>query len=610
MNKINILDNKTINKIAAGEVVERPLSVIKELVENSIDAKANAITVEIKDGGTSLIRVTDNGMGIPKDEVKIAFIRHATSKIKTEEDLSSILSLGFRGEALASIASVSMVEVITKESDALTGYRMEINGGELIEEGEIGCPEGTTMIVKNLFYNTPARKKFLKSNSSEANGINDIITKLAIGHPEISFKYINNNKVVFLTSGNGKLKDVIYNIYGKDVVKKIMNIAYVDMGLEIYGYIAKPEINRSTRVYENVFVNGRYIKSKEIESAIEEAYKEYLMVKRFPFAIIKININPAFVDVNVHPAKIEVRFKNVQDVKDIVRHSIKNVLKDINMVLDIDSEKEEKIVYKREEIKEPFEIENLKVREDELKENGFISQDFVQPKIIEVNNDIKEREVKINYDSEGIATELVEKDIVVNKENLFLDYKIVGQIFETYWVIESMGKVYAIDQHAAHEKILYENMLKQFLEGKIKSQVLINPIIVDLSQIEFNLVKSNISIFEKSGFKIEVFGTNSFAIREVPIIFNNPTNDRIFLDIVDEILQMKQSSIYELKNDDIATMACKAAVKANNKLSIVEARKLIEDLMLLENPFHCPHGRPVIISISKYEIEKKFKRIV
>ncbi|HBY21200.1 MAG: hypothetical protein A2Y24_01045 [Clostridiales bacterium GWE2_32_10] len=603
MHKINILDNKTINKIAAGEVVERPASVVKELVENSIDARATAITVEIKNGGISFIRISDNGCGISKDEVTTAFIRHATSKIKDEGDLSSILSLGFRGEALASIAAVSQLEVITKEYNELTGIRVQIDGGTVIEEGEVGCPEGTTMIVRNIFYNTPARRKFLKTESSEAGYIDEIVSKMALGHPEISFKFINNNNVVFYTSGNNELNNVIFNIYGRDISKKILEVDDYENNIKVEGFIGKPEINRANRMYENFFINGRYVKSDVLETSLLEAFKPYMMIKRFPFCVLKINILPDEVDVNVHPAKIEVRFKDENTIKDIVYKAVKKVLENQTFIIDVPliQNKEEKVTYDNILVKEAFEVENVLLKESDgdiiegilpIKDVNYFQPDFIkQPVAVKIESEGKNEDKEDNLE-------------------IFKNYRIIGQIFNTYWIIEQENSMYIIDQHAAHEKVLYEKLIKQFRADNIVSQQLLQPMIVDVSMREKEIILNNMLVFKNLGFEIEEFGKNSFAIREVPIIFNKPGSSRFFLDIVDEMLSKEVSSLYQNKEEEIADMACKSAVKANDRMSVEESKKMLDELMKLDNPFHCPHGRPVIIAMDKYELEKKFKRIV
>jgi len=598
LNKINILDNKTINKIAAGEVVERPASIVKELVENSIDANATAVTVELKNGGISFIRVTDNGTGIPKADVKTAFIRHATSKITDENDLSSILSLGFRGEALASIAAISQVEIITKEHNELTGIRMQIDGGTITEESEVGCPEGTTMIVKNIFYNTPVRRKFLKTDMTEAAFVEEILSKMTLGHPEVSFKFINNNKVVFFTTGNNDLNNVIFNIYGRDITKKMLEINEYENNIRVEGFIGKPEVNRANRMYENFFVNGRYIKSTGIENYLEDAFKPYMMIKRFPFCVLKINMPPDEVDVNVHPTKIEVRFKEEKKVCSAIYQAIKKVLENESFIVDIplSEEKEVKAELDKSHIKEAFEVEN-----HVLKEN---SMSILRQKPVVA----KETYYQPNFTEQYIVQENENK--IIEKKEVLKDYKIVGQIFNTYWVLEHESSMYIIDQHAAHEKVLYEKLMSEFVSDHIISQQLLQPMVIEVSIREKEIILKNLHILKKFGFEIEEFGINSFAIREVPIILNKPSNAQFFLDIVDQMLVKEVSNAYQNKEQEIASIACKSAVKANDKMSFDESKRMIDDLMNLDNPFHCPHGRPVIISMNRYEIEKKFKRIV
>ncbi|HCC08114.1 MAG TPA: DNA mismatch repair endonuclease MutL [Clostridiales bacterium] len=600
LHEISILDNKTINKIAAGEVVERPASIVKELVENSIDAKATAVTVEIKNGGISLLRVTDNGFGISKKDVKIAFIRHATSKIKDESDLSNILSMGFRGEALASIAAISQVEIITKEHNELTGVRMQIDGGIVTEEGEVGCPEGTTMVVKNIFYNTPVRRKFLKTEMTEAAYIEEILSKMALGHPEISFKFINNSNVVFYTSGNNDLNNVIFNIYGRDITKKLLEINDYENNIRVEGFVGKPEVNRANRMYENFFINGRYIKSTAIENYVEDAFKPYMMIKRFPFCVLKINMLPDEVDVNVHPTKIEVRFKEEKKVCIAVYQAIKRVLENVSFIVDVplNEEKELKVEINKTCIKDAFEVENYLIKEN--------NRDTLVEKPVKVN----ETYYQPDFIKQNIVHENENKKEIIERKEILKNYKIVGQIFNTYWILEHEKNMYIIDQHAAHEKVLYEKFMNEFKSENIISQQLLQPMVIEVSIKEKEIILKNIELLKKFGFEIEEFGINSFAIREVPIILNKPSNAKFFLDIIDQMLVRDVNSAYQNKEQEIASIACKAAVKANDKMSFEESKKMIDDLIKLDNPFHCPHGRPVIIAMDRYEIEKKFKRVI
>ncbi|WP_058485487.1 DNA mismatch repair endonuclease MutL [Defluviitalea phaphyphila] len=630
MNSIHKLDESTINKIAAGEVVERPASVVKELIENSIDAKASAITVEIKNGGISLIRITDNGIGIPKNDVKTAFLRHSTSKINTAEDLESISSLGFRGEALASIAAVSQLEIITKVLGDITGKRLEIHGGHFKEEQEIGCPEGTTLIVRNLFYNVPARKKFLKKPSTEASYISDIVYKTALGHPEVSFKYINNNSIIFHTSGNNDLKNCIFNVYGKEIAKKMIEINEENGDLKITGLIGKPEINRSNRTYESFYINGRYIKSKLLEQAVEEAYKTLLPINKFPIVVIHIFINPSKIDVNVHPTKMEVRFREEEIIYNFVLNSIKQNLKNKVLIPEVtwESSKKENLfkpISKSNNLPEPFEIENNNVSKEVVREENIIleskndnnskrnnftkdSQQNNKLGAIRKENskkrDIEKKDEKIIKDIENIKIEDIQTDSSVK------NYKIIGQVFKTYWIVEQENTMYVIDQHAAHERILYEKFINDFKTQNIHSQTLLEPLVINVSPREKDIIEENKELFLKFGFEIEEFGELAYVIRSLPILFDGPIDSGFFLEIVDTFLNdIKIRNAYDMKLNTIATISCKSAVKAKDNLSFEESKALIEQLLALENPYTCPHGRPTIISMNKYEIEKKFKRI-
>ena len=645
---IKLLDQNTINKIAAGEVIERPASVVKELVENAIDAKATAITIEIKEGGISFIRITDNGSGIEKDDVSTAFLRHSTSKIKEIEDLFTVKSLGFRGEALSSIAAVSKVEVITKTRDNLTGIRYIIEGGQEQFVEEIGCPEGTTIIVRQLFYNTPVRRKFLKTVGTEAGYVGELINKLALSHPEISFKFIYNN-VKLHTSGNNELKDVIYNIFGKETTKSLLEINYTSSDLTINGYIGKPENNRSNRNYENYYINGRYIKSKVIQNAIEEGYKTYLPMHKYPFTCFKITIKSELIDVNVHPTKMELRFNNNEYIYNNIIKVIKEALhvKELIPEISLDKKTDNKPVFIKEQIPEPFEKNRLNnnnsQRYQPIKQCNEFNKDDIENKKMVLENDANNHKSLLDKNIVSNSINETKQDFVLNKkndsttttvvdinkteelskkgeqikvpENLLSKesvpfHQIIGQLFNTYWIIEFKDKFYIIDQHAAHERILYEKIINDYKTSKVVSQELLQPIIFQVTLKERERLKNYIEIFIKLGFEIEPFGNDSYAVRAIPYIFNERVNPNYFL----EILDLLSNDDYSFKNNDIilekiASMACKAAIKANDKLTLKESNKLIEQLLSLENPYTCPHGRPTIISMTKYELEKKFKRI-
>lgn len=589
MSQIQLLDTATINRIAAGEVIERPFSVVKELVENSIDANSSAITVEINEGGISRIRVTDNGSGIENEQVKLAFLNHATSKIKTAEDIFNINSLGFRGEALASIASVSQLEIITKTHNSLIGKRLEIHGGEIKEDDDVGCPNGTTIIVKNLFFNTPARQKFLKKPSTEGGYICDILNRIALGHPNICFKFINNGKVALNTSGNNNLKNIVLSVYGKEFINKLLELDYNKYNFRVYGLIGKPELNRSNRAYENLFINGRYIKSDLVKNAVEDAYKTRIMVGKFPIYILNLELPSSEFDVNVHPTKLEVRFTKEYEIYDLVYNAVFETLQNKILIPKIETTEapKPKIELKKEQVLEPFEIEN-----PNLNYNKVQPQQEVQKAVL---NEPQQSFIK------------TENDNIVQKA--LNDYKIIGQAFDTYIFIEQNKSIYIIDQHAAHEKILYEKFMNCYKNNKFNSQILLEPLTIKLNLKEKEILLHNLDLFNKIGFQIDQFGDSDYIIRAVPIIFDKPENTDFFIEILD-LLNNSSSFSIDIKFDKIASISCKAAVKANKRLSKLEIDTLINDLMNLDNPFNCPHGRPTIIEMTKAEIEKKFKRIV
>ena len=672
---INELDKNTIDQIAAGEVVERPASVVKELVENAIDSGATAVTVEIKGGGIDMIRVTDNGSGIEKSQIRKAFKRHATSKLKNIDDLFSIHSLGFRGEALSSISSVAQVDCITKTKDDLTGTRYSINGGEEVGMEEIGAPDGTSFIIRNLFYNTPARKKFLKTPQTEGSYIGDVMEHLALDNPTISFHYINNKDDKFSTSGNGDLKELIYRIYGRDVSVSVRPINVSDHGITVEGYLGEPTLNRSNRNFEIFFVNGRYVKDKIISKALEEGYKQYLMMHKFPFAILHIRMDPSMVDVNVHPAKLEVRFNNQALLYDFIKTSVENVLSAQEMIPDallsskddeatkkaakeatvepvnvnaaaervdgsekvsvqasIDTDTEEKVVKKT--APQPF--ERVRFEENKVAESEPVYATGVKEKPIKIE-DVNKSAVwtRIFGDLDGSKAEKNERPspiikhqdaIVVEKKpvqlNLFdekvltkenvKEYEILGQIFGTYWIIGFKDKMFMVDQHAAHEKVNYERMMKRYKAGDILSQMVNPPVIVTLSAAEEEVFLQYRQYFEKLGFNIENFGGHEYAMRAIPIdLFGCDSEKEMFQEILDELSrETNLDRTPDVINYKIASMACKASVKGNTRMTREEMEALLDELLELDNPYNCPHGRPTIISMSKYEIDKKFKRVV
>ena len=599
MNNIELLDKNTIDKIAAGEVVDRPSSIVKELVENAIDAKSSAITIEVKEGGISFIRITDNGCGIPKKEISKAFLRHSTSKIRKIEDLSTISSLGFRGEALSSIAAVSQVELITKTYDELTGTRYLIDGGEEKSIEDIGAPQGTTFIIRNIFYNTPARKKFLKSPITEGSYITSLVERLALSNPNISFKYIINNQTKLYTTGNSNLKDIIYNVYGRDITSNLIEIEDETNYVKIKGYIGNPNVCRGNRNYENYFINGRYIKNTIIAKAIEDAFKPFLMQHKYPFTSILINLDGNLLDVNVHPAKMEVRFSSQNDVYD----SIYTIL--------------HKALTKKESIPEISLDKPSQIKPVVNTEINKIKNKIPEPFEFERRNEFVKEEKKIYTNNPEISYKLPEKtEPVYEQQKLFdmntvADIKIIGQVFDTYWIIQYTDKMFIIDQHAAHEKVLYERIVNNLKSKNFTSQIVNPPIIVSLTSAEEEIIQKFKQEFEMFGFDIENFGGKEYSIHAVPDNLYNLSAKELFIEMIDSLSGINNSiNETDMILDKIATMSCKAAVKGNNKLSYQEMEALFMELITLDNPYNCPHGRPTIVSMSKYELEKKFKRVL
>ncbi len=593
---IQLLDQNTIDKIAAGEVVERPMAVVKELVENAIDSGATAITVEIKDGGISFIRITDNGCGIAKEQISTAFMRHATSKISFIEDLLTVHSLGFRGEALSSIAAVAQVELITKTHDEICGSRYEIHGGIEKSLDEIGCPDGTTFIARNLFYNTPARLKFLKSKTTEGGYINDLMERFALSNPEIRFTFITDGKTKIQTSGNGQVKNNIYYIFGAEITKSMIEVDYKSQDLHVTGYIGKPEISRGNRGYMNYFINGRYIKSPVVAKAIEEAFHPYAMSHRYPFTLLFLDMDSSHLDVNVHPTKMEVRFSNHEEVFDTIYQGLSQAIKQSLLIPQVPlEEKKEKPPVVTEPARptiEPFETK--------------FEQQVAQPSnlpVLEPVQDIVREHKPFRYEQQDITlNEIVEKEEKI-------DFRIIGQVFATYWLIQYQDELLIIDQHAAHEKVLYEKLLKQIQNEQIPSQNLLVPIIVSLSVREEEVLKMNMDTLTRIGFIIEPFGGKEYAMKAVPSGFLDVPAKDLLLSLVDELMDQGKIA-HELLLEKCASMACKAAIKGNQTISYREAEQLIGQMLTLDNPYHCPHGRPTTISISQKEFEKKFKRII
>ena len=653
MSKIALLSQETIDKIAAGEVIERPSSVVKELVENAIDAGSTAITVEIKEGGISFIRITDNGSGIESSEVPLAFLRHSTSKIRSAEDLLCVHSLGFRGEALSSIAAIARVELITKTADALTGTRYLIEGSKEISQEEIGAPEGTTFLVRDLFYNTPARRKFLKTAQTEGTYISDMLEKLALSHPDISFKYINNNQTRLHTSGNGNRKDLIYHIYGREIASSLLEVNFKCDYFALTGFIGKPSINRGNRNYENYFINGRYIKSTVLSKAIEEAYKNFLMQHQYPFTVLYFTFEGETLDVNVHPTKMELRFGNNQEIYKELCDALYAVLSHRELIpeVPVTEEKKQKIehVYK-DPIPEPFEKRRInEIRSAAtavVKEpvasygNQALSKSSASIPVIKqpdmasaphpgviavqpnpkfeqpINKAAEPRKV---IDKQPIAQQQMQNPTQVTLESISSDFltkdakkkhRIIGQLFKTYWLIEYEDKLYIIDQHAAHEKVLFERTMARLNQKEYTSQTISPPIVLSLDAKEQEMLEKYLPQIEKLGYEIENFGGREYMISAVPDnLFHIDMKD-LFIEMLDDFSDISGRATPDLILEKVATMSCKAAVKGNDALSLPEIDALIEELLTLENPFNCPHGRPTIISMSKYEIEKNFKRIV
>lgn len=706
MSNIHVLDQITIDKIAAGEVIERPASVVKELVENAIDAGSGSVTVEIKEGGISYMRIADNGCGIARDDVQNAFLRHSTSKIRAAEDLEHIASLGFRGEALSSIAAVSQVEMITKTKEQLLGTRYQIAGGK--EEGleDTGASDGTTFLIRQLFYNVPARRKFLKTPITEASHVGDLMTRLALSHPEISFQFINNGQSRLHTSGNGNLKDVIYHVYGREITANLIPLEYKNNGLSLSGYIGAPLISRGNRNFENYFINGRYVKSNIIYRAIEDAYKDFSMQHKFPFTVFHITIDGEHVDVNVHPTKMELRFNNQQEVYNTLYEAIDSALHGRELIpkvtLDepkvpraevvpvtkekqnfrttgssvsfastagnmtkqaaqsemwagvqtpvkqkskIPPKEERNLDYFMEQMKKrvtSYHQQNssaeVKSRSDifkperqadrireavsqykatarDAKKQEFPKKTDVTPKI---PGTAKTTTEKTTANEQGIDIKANEKpeqmdlfeDRFLDKERK-ADYTLIGQIFDTYWLVQFENSLYIIDQHAAHERVLYERTLREMKNREFTSQMISPPIILNLTMQEAELLRQYMDRFTRIGFEFEEFGQDSFAVRSVPDNLFSIAKKDLLLEMIDHLSdELNRNQPSDLIDEKIASMSCKAAVKGNMSLSAAEVDTLIGELLLLDNPYHCPHGRPTIISMTKRELEKKFKRIV
>lgn len=663
MANIQVLDQITIDKIAAGEVIERPASIIKELVENAIDAGASAVTVEIKEGGISFIRITDNGCGIPKEEVPLAFLRHSTSKIRSVDDLTTVASLGFRGEALSSIAAIAQVELITKTKDEVTGTRYRIEGGAEKAIEDTGAPDGTTFLVHQIFYNTPARRKFLKTPMTEASHVSELMTRLALSHPEVSIQFINNGQEKLHTSGNGKLKDIIYHVFGRDIANNLLETNERIDGIQVQGFIGKPIISRGNRNYENYFINGRYVKSNIIAKAIEDAYKDFTMQHKYPFTALHFTMDGTDLDVNVHPTKMELRFSNQQGVYNFIYNALKQTLSEPELIPRVELPDAKPVVQKINSIVETRQVQSTMPVMQETKQPAMEEEknlDYFMKKMRERVTAYHQQalEVKptpqpsvvqesVNYEalpasqpvavnepapeqltvakepmSEQAVATREKKSVVIEKQLDFFEeklltkkavqeYKIIGQLFETYWLVEFHEQLYIIDQHAAHERVLYEKTLRGMKDREFTSQYLSPPIILNLSMQEEETLNTHMDIFTNIGFEIEPFGGDSYAIRAVPDNLFSIAKKELFTEMLDQLVDGIHSSLApDIVAEKVASMSCKAAVKGNSRLSAAEVETLIGELLELENPYHCPHGRPTIIAMTKRELEKKFKRIV
>lgn len=656
MPQIHVLDQETINLIAAGEVVERPMAVVKELVENAIDAGANAVTVEIKDGGKAFIRITDNGCGIAAEEIPLAFLPHATSKIQDAADLLAVSSLGFRGEALASVAAVSQLEMVTKTREALMGTRYVIEGGEEKTNESVGCPEGTTFLVRNLFYNTPARLKFLKTSPTEAGYINTALERLALSHPEIAFRFINQNQSKLTTAGNGNLKDVIYHIYGKEVASNLLEVHTEEVFAKVDGFLGKPVLSRGNRNYMNYFINGRYIRSNVIHRAIEEAYSQYTMQHRYPFTVLHLTIDPKYIDVNVHPQKMEIRFTREQEIFQSIYHAVSEGLKQREFIPEVRLQPEIKPKRQKERGNEPFEIRRRADCQTTDVESSVPKQktegehvpiavlpqnDTEQMQNAGAQNERNKQEQSTNRQNEGteqtqgtvpaheanapenrqLPDQVAEPIPIYGKQqSLFKDgalsdqatkeIRMIGQVFSTYWIMEYEDNMYLVDQHAAHEKVLYERFMKQIREHQPMIQMTQPPIVLTLSMAEQQILQEHEELFATLGFQIESFGGREYAVSGVPAHLPAINTVAMLTDALDMLADHPGNRTPELLLERVASMSCKAAVKGNHRLDIRQAEELIREMMTLDNPYHCPHGRPTMISMSKRELEKKFKRIV
>lgn len=640
MQRIKLLDSKTINQIAAGEVVESPRSVVKELTENAIDAGAASVTVEIKEGGISYIRVTDDGCGIPKEEVRSAFLRHATSKLNRIEDLEHIFTLGFRGEALASIAAVAQVELLTKTAAEETGTKICISGGEIESIEDVACREGTSVTVKNLFYNVPARRKFLKKPAAESGNVSDLLHKLALGHPEVAIRYLNNGATVLHTAGNGDAKAAIFYVYGKEAANQMLPLAYEKGEYAVSGWIGKPELSRANRNYENLFINGRFIKNKVVAAAVEDAYKTKLLIGKFPVFVLELSVAPALVDVNVHPAKLEVRFKNDDEVYDFFYTAVSDALASAVLIPRVTPEKKPTGRASLEAFPKPTqetlfvqpqavtEEKMEKPKQEQKKEEGIPQKSTAKQTVPLPEKSVTgmgggrsvdellgrssrppvAEQAALPYSKEIQKQQEAVPMVQREKQPFFREYRIIGQVFRTYWIVEQADRLYLIDQHAAHERVLYEELMGRLQAEELVSQRLLTPLMLQLTPAEEVTLRENQGLLEGFGFGLEELGGH-FALTAVPYLLREPDGIGFFTEILDRLAEERIRNVYDTKRMTVATMACKAAVKGHDVLSRTEAEALIHRLLGLEHPFTCPHGRPTIIEWSRYELEKMFKRI-
>lgn len=645
MGDIVLLDEQTINKIAAGEVVDRPASIVKELVENSIDAKATSVTVEIRKGGINYIKIIDNGTGFKSDDIELAFERHATSKIRKEEDLQRITSMGFRGEALASVAAIAKISLTTKNINEDIGTKVRVEAGNIISRQEVPAVTGTTIEIFDVFYNVPARFKFLKKDYTEAGYIEDVMTRMALSYPQVSFRYINNGKTILQTSGTGNLHDTIYDVFGKEIYDAVLPIDYEINDIKVFGMIGKPSVSRSTRMHQFIFLNNRYIKDKTVSSAIDRACEEKFAISKHAFIVCNIYMNPAQIDVNVHPAKLEVKFADESKIFDVVYHAVRNAIENDNKnnspftiarkemnareneTIESDNNKIEQIskdlinngvIPDKEEKKYNFETATKKLyQQPKIEPVGINSLiESLNEKIGNINTDISElkpseekqenmEEKTDDFEQAKFEVESYEETKIEKLDNV---YKYIGNLFDTYIIIQMKDKMYFVDQHAAHERYLFEQIKEAYYAKDRQTQMLLIPLLVGLSTKEMNIVRENIEMFENAGFILEEFGENTFKISGVPNVGYNIDHKSMFKDMITELSTTEKTERQEKEHRFLATLACKAAVKGGMKLDVEEQKRLVDNMIGLDNPFTCPHGRPTAVPMTRYEIERKFMR--